>query len=43
MPYAVLAEESESVMAATEHDFALASFWEFALVWKAGKHCKLVT
>ena len=29
-------------MAATELDFALASFWEFARIWKAGKHGKLV-
>ena len=27
-------------MAATELDFALASFWEFARLWKAGKPCK---
>ena len=29
-------------MAATELDFALASFWEFARIWKAGRSCKLV-
>jgi hypothetical protein len=29
-------------MAATELDFALASFGEFARIWKAGKNCKLV-
>ena len=27
---------------ATELDFALASFWEFARIWKAGNRCKLV-
>ena len=26
--------------AATELDFALASFWEFARIWKSGKKCK---
>ena len=34
--------ESESVMTATELDFALASFWEFARIWRSGKKCKLV-
>ena len=29
-------------MASTELDFALASFWEFAKLWKAGRTCKLV-
>ena len=28
--------------AATELNFALASFWEFARIWKAGKSCKLI-
>ena len=28
--------------AATELDFALASFWEFARIWRAGRNCKLV-
>ena len=41
MFYAVRAEESESVVAATELDFALASFWKFARIWKVGKNCKL--
>ena len=27
---------------ATELDFALASFWEFARIWRAGKRRKLI-
>ena len=28
--------------AITELDFALASFWEFARIWRAGRKCKLI-